>query len=221
MTRVMCEGEEIRIPAWVRDLASFRRWTCEEEFPERGHIWFLAGEVWIDVSREQLFTHNQVRGEIATVLGTLINTQERGRYFGLGAYLSSDVGGFMTQPDLTFVSYESFRNGRVRVSDGEDELIGGPDMLAEVVSTESVEKDDVILRGAYAAAGVGEYWIIDARCGTLRFDVLVLADGGYRPARHRVGWKQSLTFGRWFRLTCETGLDGHPEFTLEFRTERP
>ena len=48
MTRVLHEDDEIRIPAWVTDLASFRRWTEDDDFPESRRISFLLGEVWID-----------------------------------------------------------------------------------------------------------------------------------------------------------------------------
>lgn len=36
------------------------------EFPETGRICFLDGEVWVDMSMEQLYTHNQVKGYVVT-----------------------------------------------------------------------------------------------------------------------------------------------------------
>ena len=35
-TRVFLEAETIRVPEWVVDLESFRRWSDDDDFPERG-----------------------------------------------------------------------------------------------------------------------------------------------------------------------------------------
>jgi hypothetical protein len=41
----------VRIPAWVRDLNSFRGWACSENFPQHGWFSFLNRDVWVDVQR--------------------------------------------------------------------------------------------------------------------------------------------------------------------------
>jgi hypothetical protein len=51
-TTIWSEGRSVRVPAWVHDLASFRRWAWSDEFPDTGRICFLDGEVWIELSRE-------------------------------------------------------------------------------------------------------------------------------------------------------------------------
>ena len=61
----------VRIPAGVGDRLSFRRWLNTDTFPEVGRIGFLAGEVWVDMSKEQIFSHNQVKQEFNLVLGGL------------------------------------------------------------------------------------------------------------------------------------------------------
>jgi Uma2 family endonuclease len=90
-----------------------------------------------------------------------------------------------------------------------------------VVSRSSVTKDTVILRQAYAEAGIAEYWLVNAREQPLVFELLTLHDGRYRNAKRRLGWQHSTVFGRWFRLIVRDGDDGHPEFVLESQTERP
>ncbi|HUG89872.1 MAG TPA: hypothetical protein VML55_03500, partial [Planctomycetaceae bacterium] len=50
--------DRVTVPSWVHDLESFRRWAKSDELPERGRFSFLDGEIWVDLSREQLFTHN-------------------------------------------------------------------------------------------------------------------------------------------------------------------
>lgn len=52
-------GDKTRIPSWVKDLESFRRWARSDEYPEHGWFSFLHGVFWVDLSMEQLFTHNQ------------------------------------------------------------------------------------------------------------------------------------------------------------------
>jgi hypothetical protein len=108
MTRVLLEADAVRVPAWVTDLESFRRWTDDDAFPESGQISFIHGEVWIDMSKEQLFSHNQVKTELTRVLAALVKTGQLGRYYSDGAYLSNVDTEVSNQPDGIFVSTESF-----------------------------------------------------------------------------------------------------------------
>jgi hypothetical protein len=57
MVTYVIEDERISVPSWVVDLGSFRRWAEGEDFPEKGRIWCLKGEVWVDMSKQQLFSH--------------------------------------------------------------------------------------------------------------------------------------------------------------------
>jgi Uma2 family endonuclease len=225
MIRFLLYDEQIRVPDWVVDLESFHRWSDDDAFPETGRISFLKGDVWVDMSKEQLFDHNQVKSEFNTALYTLVKADRLGRYFTDGAFVSSVVADVSNQPDGTFVSSTNLQQGRVRVVEGRTrghvELEGSPDMVLEVVSDSSVEKDTVVLRQAYAEAGVREYWLVDARNEPLRFDILRRTERGYSVGRKRSGWARSDVFGRWFRLTRQPGDDGFPGFTLEVRMERP
>lgn len=225
MTRVFLDDIAIQVPGWVTNLESFRSWSEDEAFPEKRRIAFLIGEVWIDLSKEQLFTHNQVKTAISAAISPLAKANCSGRYFTGGAFLSNIDADVSNQPDGTFVSTESFRTGQVRIIEGRGEghveLEGSPDMVLEVISRSSVEKDTVVLRQAYANAGIREYWLIDARSDPLQFDLLRLNGNGYRNIRKTRSWVRSEVFERWFRLTQEAGPDGFPDFTLEVREDRP
>jgi Uma2 family endonuclease len=225
MIRFTLDDERIQIPSWVVDLESFRRWADDGAFPEKGRIAFLKGDVWVDRSMEQLFDHNDVKGEITMTLRALVKTQKLGRYLTDGAYLSNEDADVSNQPEGTFLSTASLQQGRVRIVEGRGrgrvELEGTPDMVLEVVSDSSVDKDTVILRRAYAEAGIREYWLVDARQEPLRFDILRWTARGYLASRKRLGWSRSEVFDRWFRLTQEPGGDGFPEFTLETQVQRP
>jgi len=225
MIRFLLDDERPQIPAWVVDLESFRRWCDDDAFPEKGRIAFLKGDVWVDMSMEQLFDHNQVKTEFTRGLAGLVRELQAGRYFADGAFVSNVDADVSNQPDGVFIATGSLQAGRVRVVEGRTrghvELEGTPDMVLEVVSDSSVEKDTVILRHAYAEAGIREYWLVDARSEPLRFDILRRTERGYAASRKRSGWSRSEVFDRWFRLTQQPGGDGFPVFTLEMQVQRP
>jgi len=219
MSTIVLE-ERIRIPDSVVDLQSFRRWARSDEFPDRGRFSHLQGEVWVDLMPEQLFTHNQVKVEFATVLFGSLKHDRRGRFFGDRTLVTHVEAGLSTEPDGTFVSFESLRRGRVQLVEGAEgfvELEGTPDMVLEVVSDSSVEKDTVVLRELYWQTGVPEYWLVDARGERLQFDILRRRPDGYGETRKQAGWLKSAVFAKSFRLSSHLDELGHPEYTLSVR----
>ncbi|MCY2992276.1 MAG: Uma2 family endonuclease [Planctomycetota bacterium] len=219
MSTIVLE-EQIRIPDRIVDLDSFRRWARSDDFPERGRFSHLQGEVWVDLMPEQLFTHNQVKVEYASVIFGLLKADRRGRFFGDRTLVSHLDAGLSTEPDGTFVSYESLQRGRVQLIEGGEgflELEGAPDMVLEVVSTSSVRKDTVVLRELYWQAGIPEYWLVDARGNRLQFDILKFGRQGYVTTRTQSGWLKSAVFRKSFRLTSRLDELGHPEYTLSVR----
>jgi Uma2 family endonuclease len=221
MSTLVVDEQCVRIPKFVDDLRSFRRWIHSDEFPVIGRVCYLNGEVWVDLSREQIFSHNQVKGEFSFVLGTLIKAGRLGRFVPDGMLLSNVTANFSSQPDGTFVSVASLRTGRVRFPEGTAdeciEMVGSPDMILEVLSTSSVEKDTVILRDLYWRAGIREYWLVDARGERLTFDILRHTPKGYVATRKQGGWVKSEVFGKSFKLTRQADELGDPEYTLSVR----
>ena len=214
--------EEIgRIPPDIVDLESFRRWARSDDFPERGRFSYLAGKLWVDLSMEQLFTHNKVKTRFAAVLDTLVEDNKLGHYFSDRAFFTNPDADLSTEPDGVFVSYDAVRDLRVRslegVKGGHVEIVGSPDMTLEVVSSNSVRKDTKELRQRYWAAEVTEYWLVDARKEVVHFDILRRGRRGYTAARAQDGWLRSGVFGRSFRLTRQADPLGHPRYTLEVR----
>jgi len=53
MATVYFERNRVKIPDWVVDLESFRRWADADDFPKSGRIFWLNGEVGVDMSKEQ------------------------------------------------------------------------------------------------------------------------------------------------------------------------
>jgi Uma2 family endonuclease len=212
--------DRFRIPDSVRDLDSFCRWACSDEYPERGRYSFLNGEVWVDMSPENFYTHNQVKGEIAAVLATFAKKARLGRYVHDRMLVRNDKGNLSTEPDGAFISTATLRSGRIeveRITAGYDILVGIPDMVLEVVSDSSERKDTEILRELYGQAGIPEYWLVDPRGEELVFDILHHRRSGYVAARKQAGWQKSKVFGKFFRLTVEPDELGNPEYTLRVR----
>jgi Uma2 family endonuclease len=215
---VQQEEQSVRIPGWVCDLASFRRWAKSDEFPDRGWYAHLNGELWVDPSMERL-AHNQVKTQLAVVLTPLVEELGIGRFLGDRMLLTHVEADLSTEPDGMFLSYEGLRDGRVQLAEGEDslEVEGSPDVVVEVVSPTSRQKDTVVLRGLYWRAGVREYWLADPRRQELAFDILKYGPKGYVAARKQGGWIKSTVFGKSFRLTRGTDPVGLATYTLDVR----
>jgi Uma2 family endonuclease len=217
----MFQEPGIFIPSWVVDLESFSRWADSEEFPEEGRICFLQGEVWVDMSKQQLFSHVKVKSKFTQVLLSLVEAKKLGEYFGDGARLRHPQANLSAVPDGTFVATKSLRSGRVRLIEGATagyvELEGSADMVLEIVSDSSVPKDTVRLRQLYWKADIQEYWLVDAREAPLSFEILRHTAKGYVAVRQQAGWVKSAVFGMSFRLTQETDELGHPRYALEMR----
>ncbi|HEV3257236.1 MAG TPA: Uma2 family endonuclease [Gemmataceae bacterium] len=214
-------ADRVRIPAWVVDLESFRRWARSDEFPDQGRFSYLRGEVWVDLSMEQLFSHNQVKTEYTVVVGGLVKSAHLGYFFSDRPSLSNPAADLSTEPDGLFVSWQTLRSGRVRLVQGAEEgfveLEGTPDMALEIVSPNSVRKDTVVLRELYWRAGVAEFWLVDARGQAPRFEILRHTPEGFVSTEAVDGFLPSAVFGKAFQLTQEADALGHPQFTLFVR----
>ncbi|HEV3146783.1 MAG TPA: Uma2 family endonuclease [Gemmataceae bacterium] len=213
---------EVQIPDAITSIQTFRRWATSDALPRHGRFSFLCGTFHMDLSMEELFTHNQVRLEYTTVLTGITRSDGSGYFFPDRALLTNVRASLSTEPDGTFVFYDTIRSRRVRLKKSKEhgyvELVGAPDMVLEIVSESSVRKDYEILRELYWKAKIAEYWLVDVRKGSLLFEILRCGPRGYVSIRrHTGGWLASSVFGRSFRLKQKTDPLGNPEYTLEVR----
>jgi Uma2 family endonuclease len=208
-------------PAAARSLDGFRAWMTSGRAPERGRFTFLDGELLIDMGPEEYVNHSGLKCEITAVLAALARQTRLGRVFADGALVSNAAAGVSNEPDVVFVRYDTLRSGRARLvpragQPGQFmELEGTPDLLVEIVSDSSVDKDTRRLRNAYHRAGVPEYWLIDARGADIHFQLLRRRARAYAAARPRDGWRRSDVFGRGFRLTRQRDRRDMWQYTLE------
>lgn len=201
--------ENLRIPADAHTFEGFCRWIESDEFPESGRIDFLAGEIDLDMSPEDLYTHGAVKVAILRKLADLVLDTGLGDVQVDRSRFQSPFVEITTEPDVVVVFRESIESGRARLipaagRKGPDRIQafeGAVDVVVEIVSDSSVSKDLKRLPPFYARAGVRELWLVDARQADLRFDLLTLQDGAYIPVPADAGgWRRSPRLGHSFRL---------------------
>jgi Uma2 family endonuclease len=215
----------IRIPTTAMTLSGFRKWATSPQFPEHVRAAFIDGEVYLDMSNEDPEAHVAVKGEVYAVLRAVVRNEDLGKLYTDGVLLTNEEASVSNNPDASFLSRETLRSGRARLvpRKGEEgqyrEIEGTPDWVLEVISDSSVEKDTEKLRTAYHAAGIPEYWLIDARGEEIIFTMLLWRKTGYAAAPIKDSWQRSKVFGREFRLVRARDEFGLWEYTLEVRVK--
>ncbi len=173
------------------------------------------------MSPESLFSHNQPKTEIASVLYGLAKRLDIGTVFGDRARVVVESVGLSCEPDLTYVSNESFDLKRVALTPKDDwprdavEIVGPPDLVVEIVSDSSVRKDTEDLYRLYFEAGIKEYWLIDARGSNVSFRLLTRGQTAWNDAEaDSGGFLFSTVLGRSYRLDRQTGRRGESRYDL-------
>jgi Uma2 family endonuclease len=210
------------VPPWVVDHPSFLHWFRSGDVPEEARVTYVNDTLWVDPMSERAFAHNKVKTAVAYVLYGLIEENGLGQYFGDGMAYTNEDESFTTTPDGMFVSRGAMDSGRVWLTGGErsagdTELLGVPDLVVEVVSPNSEDKDTVWLMAKYWAAGIPEYWLIDGREAPLTFTIYRHGRDEYRAVRRVGGWAKSAVLGRSFRFIPGEKAMGHPTYKFEMR----
>jgi len=95
------------------------------------------------------------------------------------------------------------------------EFEGSPDLVAEVISDSSVRKDARQLPEAYFAAGVREYWLVDAREEQLRFEINRRAATTFEVTlADDAGYQLSSVLQHRFQLVRERDEEGVWDYDL-------
>jgi Uma2 family endonuclease len=220
--KVFVQGQ-IVIPDWVDDLDSFCHWRLSEDAPEQGEIAFLDTGIWVDLSMEEFLTHNQVKAAYDFGIMSVVQPALLGRYVPDRMLLKNTQANLSSEPDGLFFTWETMRSGRLQLVEkpgqGFMELAGTPDLVLEIVSKTSVNKDTVLLRELYWKAGIAEYWLVDAREGKLSFEILQSTPEGYVNTPAADGWIPSKVLGKQFQLQHKTDPLGHVQFFLVSRAK--
>ena len=113
--------------------------------------------------------HQRISRKLEFLLEDFVEKNKLGEIF----YAPCDVhlGDNVVQPDILFVSKEHF------YVIAREEIKGAPDLVIEILSPATAERDRTIKRTLYARYGVREYWIVDPEKKTV--EVLTLKKEGY------------------------------------------
>jgi Uma2 family endonuclease len=212
-----------RLPASVGTLEGFSAWVTSDDGPRRGKFSFINQEIFIDMSPEELETHNKVKIAVGNTVFNLNDELDLGEFHGDGTQVTNAAAGLSTEPDGTFVKWQTFRSKRVHRVPRRDaqgqylELRGRPDWVLEVVSRCSFQKDTIVLRQAYHDAKIPEYWLINALDEEIDFQILVYHRRDYEAVRPEDGWYFSPVFGRYFRLERHRHRMGHWRYKLHVK----
>lgn len=208
------------MPLSALDHAGFRAWVKSAAFPPGVCATWVAGEVFLEMSPESIESHAKAKLEITVVLGALVRDENLGEAYPDRVLFTNETAGVSTEPDFAFASWARLADGTLQMvakadRDGEYvEVQGTLDLVVEIVSDSSVRKDLVRLREAYARAGIGEYWTVDARGSDVKLEISRLAEGVYRPSAPAGEAQPSALFGRTFRLTRSRNPAGRWSYRL-------
>ncbi len=210
--------ESVLIPDSIVNHETFRAWAVSAEYPEKSRVSFINNMIWVDSGMEDFFSHNQIKTEFNGMLGPLAKTDQLGYFGSDGNLWSNREVGISTIPDALFFTFATLQSGRVRLIPGARrgfvEVEGTPDMILEVVSDTSEQKDTTILKAKCAKAGVSEYWLVDARGPEARFEIGTLSEGVNVCNPTADGWQISTVFRKAFQLRCEKDVLGNPRWNL-------
>lgn len=213
----------VRVPPYAYTLAGFRRWVLSDATPEKLKVMYLRGEVFFDMSKEEIKTHALVKTAITGALWTLSRRLDFGHLFINGVLFSNKAADVSNNPDIVMVSWDAIESGRVRYVEHKDramEVAGSPDLVIEIVSDSSVKKDTRDLREAYHQAGIKEYWLIDARGADIVFQILTWRKAGFVAGPARGRWNLSPVLRHGFRLTRKRDRADAWKYTLSVKSGR-
>jgi len=129
------------------------RKTVEDymKLPDDVRVELIDGEFFMSPSPRE--RHQSIVLRLARLLADFVEKGRRGMVY-IAPFDVHLPSGDVVQPDVIYVSQA--RSGIIQ-----DWIRGVPDLLIEVLSPETPERDRIVKRDRYAQNGVREYWIVD------------------------------------------------------------
>jgi len=209
---IPAEKASLCIPASASTLDGFLDWINSDRFPEKLHIAWHEGDILIDMSPEEINAHNRVKAGIYRTLDQFVEDNELGLFCLDGVTFVNKGAKVSSEPDAQLVLGKTLASNKAWVrynKKGKPTAIeGSPDLLIEVVSESSVDKDTRRWRKAYHRAGVREYWIIDAQGPAIEIEILKWSKRAYVQVAVKEGCWESPVLGRRCCLSRKKGRYG-------------
>ncbi len=140
-------------------------------------IWDIGSEKRYELIRGEFFMspapnmwHQSVSRDIEFKIARFLEDSGLGKVF----YAPCDVvlsNEDVVQPDIIFVSKENLHIIT------QDNIKGSPDLLIEIISKNSAQRDRIIKKKLYEKCGVHEYWLVNM--DKKEIEVLILNKGNY------------------------------------------
>ena len=155
----------------------FKRWLDERPASDINHYELLRGR--IVMSPPAGWPHGSVGANILIPIGTFVRTH------GLGQVLDSSAGydlpsGDTVEPDISFISAARLAAGPAPQPGKFLRIV--PNLVVEILSPATAQKDRTEKKAIYEVNGVEEYWIVD----TKRREITVYTLSGKRFGRGKV-----------------------------------
>ncbi|MDX1394419.1 MAG: Uma2 family endonuclease [Gemmatimonadota bacterium] len=129
-------------------------WDHVQQLPDDGNRYeAIAGDLYMTPAPS--VRHQEVSLKLVLELVRILVEPGYGRVLEAPIGVRFPATGEGAQPDILFVSNE--RRGIV----APDELKGAPDLVVEVLSPTTEDRDTGVKRILYERHGVAEYWIVD------------------------------------------------------------
>ena len=213
---------DVVIPPGIETLADFRAWALSDNFPQRGRIDYIQGCIEVDMSPEDFFMHGTPKTEIIAVLAYRNRQLKLGYLLSDQTRISNASADLSAEPDVIFFSKETLQLGRARlvpkVTEEDDryvEVEGMADLVVEIVSDSSENKDRRRLPREYFTAGVRGFWLIDVRRPDIQFQIHSRGDKNFEPmAVDADGFQTSAVMGCRFRFERTRDESNYPQYTL-------
>src|SRR5215510_9406004 len=155
----------------------FKRWLDERPASDINHYELLRGR--IVMSPPAGWPHGSVGTNILVPLATFVRTHN------LGHVLDSSAGydlpsGDTVEPDISFISTTRFAAGPTPQPSKFLRIV--PNLVVEILSPTTAQKDQTEKKVIYAENSVEEYWIVDSK----RREITVYTLAGKRFGRGTV-----------------------------------
>ncbi len=139
------------------------------DLPEGTLAELIDGELFMSPAPKT--RHQKTVGELFFALQSYVRSTASGEVFVAPFDVHLPTGDIV-EPDIVFVAKPNL--GIIQ-----DWIRGAPDLLVEVLSPTSIERDRIIKHRLYAQNGVREYWIVDPEARAI--EVFSLAGTLYEP----------------------------------------
>lgn len=164
-----------------------RSWTYEEfaRLPDDGNRYeVIAGELYMTPSPRPV--HQRVAFRLGHLIESFLEKHQLGGWVVTSPVDVLLAEGDYLEPDLVFVRRE--RKGIVTDRGVE----AAPDLVVEVVSASTAERDRGIKRERYAWFGVPEYWVVDLEARHI--EVYRMTEDPLHPRiqREKVNWQPAF-----------------------------